>query len=578
MKYSTLLIPTLKEAPAEAELASHALLIRGGYVRKLSAGVYSFLPLAWKCLRKVEEIIRAEMVRGGAQELLLPMVHPAEIWQESGRWYKYGSELLRFKDRKQGDFCLAPTHEEAITELVRSNVRSYRELPKNLFQIQFKFRDEPRPRGGLLRCREFIMKDGYSFDVNPEAARKSYERMYQAYNRIFTRIGFRFRPVQADTGAIGGSMSHEFQALADSGEDAMLACTACDWAANVEKAEVALKPVALNPSGRLPRAVPTPNVRTVEEVAAFLGVTPDRVVKTLLYLADGKPIAALVRGDQELNEVKLKKVAGASELEMADADTVVRVTGAPVGFAGPVGLQAVPLYLDQAVAAMVDFVVGGNAADTHLVDCCPRRDFTPTAVADLRVATEADPCPVCGQPLKSYRGIELGHVFYLGTRYSAPMKAHFLDAEGREVPFDMGCYGIGVSRILPAIVEQSHDERGIVWPVAVAPFEAMILPLQADAPALKDYAEQLYAELGAAGVDVLLDDREERAGVKFNDADLLGVPFQVVIGKKSFDQGLAEIKVRATGVKQSVPLKEVASALRILIAEAYARLDPDRPS
>ena len=575
MRYSALLIPTLKEAPAEAERVSHKFLIRGGFVRKLAAGIYSFLPLAWRTLEKVERIIREEMVRGGAQELLLPLVHPSEIWEQSGRWFQYGSELLRFKDRKGADFCMAPTHEEAITALVRDSVRSYKELPKNLFQIQFKFRDEPRPRGGLMRGREFIMKDAYSFDADIEGARASYQRMYEAYSRAFQRAGFEFRVVEADSGNIGGDMSHEFQALADSGEDDILACTACDYAANVEKAEIvpmwAEEP---RPSGAARERVHTPDVRTVEEVSAFLSVAPTRIVKTLLMLADDKPVAAMLRGDHDLNEVKLKKLCGANELEMADADTVARVSGAPVGFAGPVGLEGVPIYVDAAVAAMADFVVGANEGDHHFVHCNLGQDFEATAVGDLRLATDEDPCPRCAEQLKSYRGIELGHIFYLSTKYSKPMEATFLDPEGKARPFEMGCYGIGVSRILPAIVEQSHDERGIIWPVSVAPFEVVVLPLQSNVDEVIETGARLYEGLLERGVDALLDDRRDRAGAKFADAELIGIPFQLIIGKKSLIDGNVEIKDRKSGERRTVTVDEAVDAVTALVREAHAALTP----
>jgi prolyl-tRNA synthetase len=579
MRMNALLTPTLRAAPADAELASHKLLIRAGFIRQLAAGVYSFLPLAWRSLKKVEDIIREEMNAAGAQELLLPLVHPSEIWEQSGRWFQYGAELLRFQDRRGGDFCLAPTHEEAITALVRDNVRSYKQLPMNLYQVQFKFRDELRPRAGLMRGREFIMKDAYSFDADVESAKASYAKMYEAYTRIFKRLGFDFRIVQADTGNIGGDLSHEFQALADTGEDSMLACSACDWAANVEKAEIramtAMDEAASKDIETLTK-VHTPEVHSVEEVATFLSLPATQIVKTLLLSADGEPIAVMLRGDHELNEVKLNKLVGAKDLAMANETTVTKVTGSPVGFAGPVGLPPkVPVYVDQAVAAMNDFVIGANEADHHYLHACLGRDFTATTVADLRVATPDDPCPICEASVKDYRGIELGHIFYLSTKYSAPMKAGFLDANGKEKPFEMGCYGIGVSRILPALVEQSHDEYGIKWPLPVAPFEVVVMPLQTDVPELFDFAETVYKDLQAAGVDVLLDDRKERAGVKFKDAELIGIPFQVVIGKKSFAEQTVELKDRQTGEKTSVSTDEIVAHVRALVEAAHARYAVD---
>jgi prolyl-tRNA synthetase len=572
MRHNSLLIPTLRAAPADAELASHKLLVRAGYIRQLAAGVYSFLPLAWRSLQKVENIIRQEMNRAGAQELLLPLVHPSEIWEQSGRWFQYGAELLRFQDRKGGDFCLAPTHEEAVTALIRDNVRSYKQLPMNVYQIQFKFRDEVRPRAGLMRGREFIMKDAYSFDVDVDSAKASYQKMYDAYTAIFTRLGFDFRVVQADTGNIGGDMSHEFQALAATGEDSMLACGTCDWAANVEKAELRPVDAATEAASDALTKVHTPEVKSVDEVAAFLSLPASQIVKTLILAADGKPVAAMLRGDHELNDVKLNKLVGATELEMAGPELVSKVTGAPVGFAGPVGLPAeIPIYVDQAVAAMGDFVIGANEGDQHYLHASLGRDFQATEVADLRLATEADPCPQCGEAVKEYRGIELGHIFYLSTKYSKPMKAGFLDANGKEQPFEMGCYGIGVSRILPGLVEQAHDDYGIVWPIPVAPFEVTILPLQTDVPELLEYSLKIYQELLDLGVDVLLDDRKERAGVKFKDAELIGIPFQIVVGKKGFAEQQVELKDRKSGEKTSVSTDEVVARVKTLIEEAHAR-------
>jgi prolyl-tRNA synthetase len=485
MRMSQTLIPTLKEAPAEAEVPSHILMVRGGYLRKVAAGIYSFLPLGWRVVQKVERIIREEMNRSGASEVFLPAVIPAELWQESGRWDAYGDQLLRFKDRKGGDFVIGPTHEEVISALVRGEVRSWRQLPLNLYQIQTKFRDELRPRAGLMRGREFIMKDAYSFHVDVKDAEREYKRMYDTYQRIFTRCGLAFRAVEADTGNIGGTLSHEFQVLTETGEDALVACDSCDYAANVEQA-VARAP-KLGKDGTVEARdaltkVSTPGRHTIAEVSAFLKVPADKLVKTLVYLADGKPVAVLVRGDRDVNEIKLKRALGAGTLVLGNDAAVREVTGAPVGFAGPVGL-GVPIYCDVEICALADFVVGANEADAHLTGVNIERDFTPTACGDYRTAAAGDACARCDKGhLRAYRGIEVGQVFFLGTEYSKPMGVTFLDAEGHEKPAEMGCYGIGVTRIVAAAIEQNHDKDGIVWPLPLAPFEAAVLSLQQDDP------------------------------------------------------------------------------------------------
>lgn len=576
MRLSAFHAPTLKEAPKEAELPSHELLIRGGFIRKVAAGVYSFLPLGIRALSKIQTVIREEMNRAGAMEVLMPSVQPAELWQESGRWAKYGPELLRFKDRKGSEFCLGPTHEEVIVDLVRRDIRSYRQLPINLYQIQTKFRDELRPRGGLMRGREFIMKDAYSFDATFEAARVSYDRMHEAYTRIFTRCGLDFRVVEADTGNIGGSASHEFQVLADTGEDSIVSCSHCPYTANVEKAELAAAP----PSGqgeelRTARTVATPGKRTIEDVTAFLDVPAERLVKTLLFLADGKPVAALVRGDHELNEIKLRAVLGAQELMLAGEETVRRVTNAPVGFAGPVGLTGdVRVVADHTIAAQINAVVGANEADAHLVDVNPGRDFTVSLYADLRTASGGEPCPRCGEgTYLFFRGIEVGHIFLLGTKYSEPMRCTFLDESGKEQVTVMGCYGIGVTRILSAAIEQHHDKGGIRWPAAIAPFQVAVLALNLDDASVSEEAEKLYRAFLAAGIEALYDDRSERPGAKFKDADLMGTPFQVVIGRKSLEQGGAEVKRRTEDSRTIVPLDQVLSVVQGLIAEAHADVE-----
>ncbi len=560
MRMTQLFVPTLKEAPREAELPSHQLLLRAGFIRKLAAGIYQLLPLGLRSLRKVEAIIRQEMTAAGAQEVLLPAVQPAELWEESGRWEKYGPELLRFVDRKGARFALGPTHEEVITGLVRHEVRSYRDLPLNLFQIQAKFRDEIRPRAGLLRGREFIMKDAYSFDADLPAARRSYQSMFEAYTRIFTRCGLTFRAVEADTGAIGGSASHEFHVLAETGEDSIVSCSACDYTANTEKAEIRAPDHAPSDGPRaLAHEVETPQRRTVEEVTRLLKIQPSELLKTLLFESGDTVVAVVVPGDREVNPIKVRSVLGVDDLELATPETVRRVTGAPVGFAGPVGLH-VPVWLDNTVPGDAAFVVGANKADTHLAGVVPARDFSDARRADLVVARADDACGRCGAPFRFYRGIEVGHVFLLGTRYSIPMGATFLDADGKEAPMVMGCYGIGVTRILAAAIEQRHDDGGIQWPIALAPFEVAILALGLDEATL-GVAQDLTAALESAGVEVLLDDRDERPGVKFKDADLIGLPLQVIVGRRGLAEGVVEVKDRATGARNKEPVETAAAAL-----------------
>jgi prolyl-tRNA synthetase len=557
-------MPTLKEAPAEAEVPSHIFLVRGGYMRKVAAGIYSFLPLGQKVVQKVSRIIREEMNRAGASEVFMPAIIPAELWQESGRWDQYGAQLLRLKDRKGGDFVVGPTHEEVICALVRGDVRSWRHLPLNLYQIQTKFRDELRPRAGLMRGREFIMKDAYSFHVDEKDAKREYENMYQTYQRIFTRCGLAFRAVEADTGAIGGSMSHEFQVLAETGEDALVACDKCDYAANVEQAATRKSSAAPAKGTQAATKVSTPGQHSIAEVSAFLKVAPTTLVKTLIYLADGKPVAVLVRGDREVNEIKVKKALGANEVVLASDAAVREVTGAPVGFAGPVGLK-VPVYADDEVAVMADVVVGANEADAHLQGVNVGKDFTPTATGDYRQAAPGDACPRCdGGTFKGYKGIEVGHVFFLGKKYSVPMGVTFLDVDGKEKPAEMGCYGIGVTRIVAAAIEQNHDKDGIVWPVPLAPYEVTVLELQQDDDKLIATAKKIYEDLQAAGIEVLYDDRDERAGVKFKDADLVGIPFRIALGKKGLAEGVVELKRRHSAEVRKIKIEEIVP---LVIAE-----------
>jgi prolyl-tRNA synthetase len=571
MLWSKTLIPTLKEDPADAEVISHKLLVRAGFIRQVSRGVYDYFPLALRVIRKIEQIVRDEMNRAGAQELLMPISSPAELWQESGRWEMYGKELLRFKDRNERDFCLGPTHEEIVTDLVRRSVRSYRELPFNLYQIQTKFRDEPRPRFGLLRGREFIMKDAYSFHTDVEDCRREYDNMVRAYQRIFTRCGLTFRPVEADTGAIGGSQSHEFQVLAESGEDAIVSCNTCDYAANVEKAEVKVAPAARDIAEESPplEKVSTPGKKSVAEVSDYLKLPAEKFIKTLVYKTDGGEfIAALVRGDHEINELKLRTVLGAREVALADEAAVAAAAGVVPGFLGPIGLK-LRMIADLSVHGLRAAATGANEADAHFIQVDQERDFTPSAFADLRFATRGDPCPRCESGrLETHRGIEVGQVFYLGTKYSVAMGATYLDAEGRERPIEMGCYGIGISRLVAASIEQNHDENGIIWPFSLAPLQVLVLPINYKDKAIHEAAEKLYRELQQNGVEVLLDDRDERPGVKFKDADLVGIPLRVTIGAKGLEKGCIELRSRRDGRTEEIPVADAVTKISAILARA----------
>jgi prolyl-tRNA synthetase len=570
MRYSQYFIPTVKETPADAEVVSHKLMLRAGMIRKLAAGIYNYLPLGLRSIRKVENIVREEMNRAGAIEVLMPGVLPAELWQESGRWDQYGKELLRFRDRKDAEFCLGPTHEEIVTDLVRREIKSYRQMPINLYQIQSKFRDEIRPRFGLMRGREFIMKDAYSFDVDEKAADSSYEKMYRAYRHIFDRCGLNFRAVEADTGSIGGSSSHEFMVLADSGEDAIVSCSCCEYAANIEKAESRQIEAAEHADPRPLEHVATPEKRTIEEVAEFLGVNAASMVKTLVLLADDEPVVALVRGDHDLNEIKLKNVLGCDNIEMAGDEVVLKVTNAPVGFAGPVGLS-VKIVADLAVKGMKNFVTGGNAKDLHMKNVNMDRDFKAAMIADIRNVVHGDQCPRCDSGiLEMWRGIEVGHVFKLGTKYSKALKATYLDADGKEQTIFMGCYGIGIGRTVAACIEQNHDENGIIFPLPIAPFHCIISALNMKEDSVREASESLYGQLSAAGVEVLLDDRDERPGFKFKDADLIGIPLRIVVGSKNLADGKVELKNRKTG---DVILLPIAEAIEKVKAEIELALE-----
>lgn len=562
MRYSQLLIPTLKEAPAEAQVVSHILMVRAGFIRKHAAGVYGLLPLGMRVVGKIERILREELNRSGAQEVLLPMVHPAELWQESQRWQKYGPELLRFKDRKGADFVMSPTAEEAMCDLIRRDVKSYRQLPLNLYQIQDKFRDEMRPRAGLMRGREFIMKDGYSFHGSAEDAQREYHNMYQAYQRIFRRCGLDFRAVEADTGAIGGSMSHEFQVLAESGEDAIVSCSHCDYAANVEKAELRRQTdaVTMAKASAPLQELHTPNKGGIADVVKFLREPVERFVKTLIYQHDGGLAVALLRGDRDLNELKLKALLKTDALQLADDAAVFRLTGAAVGYAGPHSLrEAVPIFADHEVATIANGITGANKTDYHVRGFNLERDVPAAQLADLRTAAAGDGCARCEAGVyRAHRGIEVGHVFYLGTKYSEPMGTKFLDADGKEKPMIMGCYGIGVTRIAAAAIEQNHDADGIVWPMALSPFQ-VILVTAGKEPELQAAAEKLEQGLTAASVEVLYDDRDERPGAKFKDADLLGIPLRITVGKRGLAEGKVEFKKRAQKEATLVALDDITA-------------------
>jgi prolyl-tRNA synthetase len=561
MRYSQSLLPTLKENPADAEVVSHRLMLRAGFMRKLTSGVYTYLPYGLAAIRKVEEIVREEMNRAGAQELLMPMVQPADLWRESGRYEKYGPELLRFKDRHDRESCLGPTHEEVITDIIRRDVHSYRNLPLNLYQIQTKFRDEVRPRFGLMRGREFIMKDAYSFDVSDEMAEVSYRKMYDAYIRIFTRCGLKFRAVEADSGTIGGSFSHEFMVLAKTGEDTIVICESCEYAANMEKARIAA-PSALDSSEPLPLTkVQTPGKRKVKAVCEFLDIDPRELVKTLVYLADGRPVGVLLRGDHEIEEIKLKNHLKATDLVLAEDKQVFDATGVPSGYLGPVGSR-IRLVGDLQVGAMRNFVTGGNEKNFHLRNVNINRDFKVESLADLRQVTKEDPCPLCGGKLELTEGIEVGHVFKLGTNYSVAMGAVFQDNDGQEKPFVMGCYGIGVSRVVAAAIEQNHDENGIIFPLPLAPVKAIILNLDLKDSEISGASEKIYSELLDLGIEALLDDRDERPGAKFKDADLLGIPFRVTVGKRFAKDGVIEVSRRSDGAVTEMPAADVVSFIQ----------------
>ena len=570
MRYSQYFLPTLKEIPTEAEVLSHQLMLRAGMIRKLTSGVYSYLPSGLRSIKKVEVIIREEMNRAGAIEVLLPFVQPAEIWQESHRWEEYGKELARFKDRHNRDCCLGPTHEEVMTDIARKEIRSYRQMPLNLYQIQTKFRDEIRPRFGVMRAREFIMKDAYTFDIDDKGLDESYLKMVDAYTRIFKRCGLKFKMVEAESGVIGGSYSHEFMVLAETGEETIVSCTHCSYAANIEKAEFKRQESMdrFHDKGSLKalQKVLTPDQRTVEEVTQFLHVSPQDLIKTLIFETDQGCVAALVRGDHEISEKKLKAILAVENLQLAREETVEEITHAPKGFAGPIGLS-IPMIADLDIQNMVNFVTGANEKDTHLIHVNLDRDFQVDRFVNIRKFILGDRCPLCGGETRTDKGIEVGHTFKLGTKYSKAMGATYLDDQGKEKEIVMGSYGIGLGRTVAAAIEQYYDQNGIIFPMPIAPFQVLILPVNIKIDLLKETAEQLYQDLSEKGVEALYDDREETPGVKFKDADLIGIPLRITLGEKNLKKGLVEIKKRKTGEIILVRKEETVSKIREMITQ-----------
>ena len=568
MRVSKLYAPTLREVPAEAEVVSHQLMLRAGFMRKAAGGIYTYLPLAWRVLKKIERIVREEMDAKGSQELLMPIVQPAEIWQESGRWDVYGAEMFRLQDRHNRCFCLGPTHEEMVTTLIRGDVRSYRQLPLSVYQIQNKYRDERRPRFGLMRGREFIMKDAYSFDRDEAGLDKSYQDMYDAYTNIFTRCGLNFRPVEADSGAIGGSGSHEFMVIADSGEAEIVFCTSCDYAANVEKAE--LFPLEAQEEAMLTKEeVVTPDCKTIADVCAYLKLPVDHSVKAVAYNSEKGLILCFVRGDHEVNEIKVINTCGVIDLEMATEEQLA-AAGTVGGYMGPVGIdnKKVIVVVDATVMKMHNVCCGANKEGYHFINVNPGRDFIPTYVADIRLIQEGDPCPHCGGEVSKARGIEVGQVFKLFTKYSSALKATYLDENGKEQPMVMGCYGVGVSRTMAAAIEQNYDDNGIIWPIEIAPYHVLVVPVNTKDEASAAKAEEIYMQLKKVGLETVIDDRNERPGVKFKDADLIGYPLRVVVGPKTLTEGKLEVKIRKTGEIRYLPLDgDYVQDIKNIIAE-----------
>lgn len=562
MRYSKAFIPTLKESPADAEAISHKLMVRAGIIRKLISGVYSYLPLGFKVLKKVERIVREEMDSAGAHEILMPALQPAALWHQTGRYVVLGEELVKFKDRHGKEMVIGPTHEEVITDIAKNELRSYKDLPKIIYQIQTKLRDEPRPRFGVIRSKEFIMKDAYSFDRDQNGLDISYKKMFETYKRIFDRCGLDAISVEADTGFMGGKESAEFMVLSESGEDIVVVCNACSYKSSLVKASCKPQEKRADKT-KQPEVeeVLTPGLSTVEKVSEFLKRKPSQLIKTLIYIADGKPTTVLVRGDHDVNEAKLTALLKAKGLTLADEATIEKVTNGPLGFSGPCGLKGIDMIIDHAVVDIEDGVTGANKKDTHLVHVLPGRDFPMKETHDIRYVTEKDPCPKCKKPIMLKKAIEVGHVFKLGTKYSESMKARFLDRDGKEKFFIMGCYGIGINRIIAAAIEQNNDKYGIIWPESIAPYKVIILSLNTDDKTVTDASEKIYEQLCKASVEVLLDDRDVSPGIKFKDADLIGIPTQIVIGSKGIKKSTAEIKTRATGEKKETPLDEVMRSI-----------------
>lgn len=571
MLVSQLLNPTLREVPAEAEVISHQLMVRAGLIRKSASGLYTYLPLGLRVLRKIETIVREEMDAKGGQEVLMPIMQPAELWKESGRWDVYGAELFRLKDRHNREFCLGPTHEEIITDLIRGEVRSYKQLPMLLYQIQNKYRDERRPRFGLMRGREFIMKDLYSFDRDEAGLHESYQKMYDAYCRIFSRCGLSYRPVEADAGAIGGTGgTHEFMVLADSGENSVVYCSGCDYAANMEKSECRPQVIEdASPEGQR-KLVPTPGVKTIEDISEFLAVPKSALVKSLLYQGDEKTFLVLIRGDRTLNEIKLNNALGGFiSLQLASPELVEKILGCEPGSVGPIQVpDGLMVIADEEVPLMKRAVCGANKADHHYVDVVPSQDFRLDQVLDLRMVEPGEACLKCGAPLKEARGIEVGQVFKLGTKYSKALGANFLDENGVEKSCVMGCYGVGVSRTIAAAIEQNHDDFGIIWPMPIAPYQCIIVPASTKDALVVETADKLYRELQGLGVEVVLDDRDERAGVKFKDADLVGYPIRVTLGSKTLANGQVELRERKSGETHLVQVEDIAQQVKTIIEKA----------
>ena len=570
MRMSRMLMPTLKEVPSDAEITSHQLMLRAGMIRKMASGIYNQLPMGIRVFRKVEDIIREEMNAKGAQEISCALLVPAELWQESGRWDVMGPEMFRLKDRNGRDYCLGPTHEETFTHIVRNEITSYKQLPLNLYQIETKFRDERRPRFGVMRTRNFTMKDAYSFDADQEGLDKSYNDMFDAYTRIFARCELDNSPVQADSGAMGGSASAEFMVKSEVGEDEIVFCSGCDYAANIEKA-TSVNHEASTEEMKEMGEIETPNVHTIEELQDFFKMDAGQFAKTLIYYADGKTVAVVVRGDRDVNETKVANaIGGAVEFELASEDTIKAVTGAEVGFAGPIGIKTDYLFIDQEVVDQRNVIVGANKTGYHIQNANFGRDFE-GQIGDFRNVQEGDKCPKCGQPLEIMRGVEVGHIFKLGTKYSESMGATFLDQNGKSQPIIMGCYGIGVERTVAAVIEQHHDENGIIWPLAIAPYHVVVVPVNVKKEEHLENAEKIYKELEAAGVEVLLDDRNERAGFKFKDSDLLGIPMRITVGKDIVD-GKVEFKLRKEADKEIISVDEVLDRVKAEFAKNNVKL------